>query len=115
MVGAFATALRLRASALLFDCSQPEVMGDALAAASAARRRTQAALRLGIYAYAFAPQAEQPLANEGLDPIRDDLTPAGYLAWVESWVRGGADIVGGCCGIGPEHIRAMRRALDPPA
>ncbi len=28
------------------------------------------------------------------------------------WVQAGAKIVGGCCRMGPEHIRAMRDALD---
>ena len=34
---------------------------------------------------------------------------AGTLA--RDWVARGADIVGGCCGIGPEHITALRAAL----
>lgn len=28
------------------------------------------------------------------------------------WVRAGANLVGGCCGITPEHIRLMREELD---
>jgi S-methylmethionine-dependent homocysteine/selenocysteine methylase len=30
---------------------------------------------------------------------------------VQNWVGKGATIVGGCCGIGPEHIAALRGAL----
>ena len=29
------------------------------------------------------------------------------------WVSNGVRMVGGCCGIGPEHIAAMRQALNP--
>ena len=30
------------------------------------------------------------------------------------WLAGGCRIVGGCCGAGPEHIRALRKAVDAP-
>ena len=103
-------AVRLGAQALLFNCSQPEVMGDAVAAAQAVLRETGARIPLGVYANAFAPQPAEATANDGLDEIRADLTPAGYLQWVRRWRDGGAAIVGGCCGIGPEHIGAMRAA-----
>ena len=29
----------------------------------------------------------------------------------EDWIAAGARIVGGCCGIGPEHIRALHQRL----
>lgn len=109
---AAATALRLGAAALLFNCSQPEVMGDAVEAARTAVQRAGATLAIGVYANAFAPQGPQAVANDGLDPIRDDLTPPGYLAWARAWRERGASIIGGCCGIGPEHIALMRQALD---
>lgn len=96
-------ALRLGAAALLFNCSQPEVMLAALQAARAAAP----GLPLGVYANAFPPMAADAEANSGLDPIRADLTPAGYAAFAQSWAAHGATIIGGCCGIGPEHIAAL--------
>ncbi|MDZ5650622.1 homocysteine S-methyltransferase family protein [Nitrospirillum sp. BR 11828] len=102
-------ALALGAAALLFNCSQPEVMGPALAAAQAAA--AGAALPLGVYANAFPPQPKDATANDGLDELRGDLTPASYLDWARRWVDAGAAIVGGCCGIGPDHIRALAAAL----
>ena len=95
------------AEALLFNCSQPEVMQHAIERARIEAQRLGAALRLGVYANAFPPQAEDAAANEGLSPLRDDLHPAGYLRWAERWIDAGATIVGGCCGIGPEHITAI--------
>ena len=72
---------------------------------------TQAtSLPLGVYANAFPPQPADAQANAGLDPIRDDLTPAGYLRFAEEWQARGASMVGGCCGIGPEHIAALSAA-----
>ena len=37
---------------------------------------------------------------------RVELDPAGYADWMAHWVAVGATIVGGCCGIGPDHIHA---------
>lgn len=100
---AAALAHEAGAEALLFNCSQPEVMGAAVRQARAA----SAAIPIGVYANAFPPQSEEATANETLLPIRQDLDPAGYLAWVQEWLDLGASIVGGCCGIGPEHIAAI--------
>ncbi|MEA1647546.1 homocysteine S-methyltransferase family protein [Nitrospirillum sp. BR 11164] len=102
-------ALALGAAALLFNCSQPEVMGPALAAARTAAAGTP--LPLGVYANAFPPQPKDATANDGLDELRADLTPASYLEWARRWVDAGAAIVGGCCGIGPDHIRALAAAV----
>jgi S-methylmethionine-dependent homocysteine/selenocysteine methylase len=112
VVDAVAAAERLGAQAVLFNCSQPEVMGEAV---SVARQWTSlhsgSSLRVGAYANAFAPPRNKAQANADLSEIRLDLTPDGYLAWVNDWIDRGADIVGGCCGIGPEHIRAIRESL----
>ena len=37
----------------------------------------------------------------------DDMTPAGYLNEVKSWIKNGAQIIGGCCGIGVDEIKAI--------
>ncbi|MDC7220543.1 MAG: homocysteine S-methyltransferase family protein [Spirochaetales bacterium] len=47
------------------------------------------------------------MANEELSTIRDDLDPQAYLGWIQEWVDLGASLLGGCCGIGPEHIALM--------
>jgi homocysteine S-methyltransferase len=43
--------------------------------------------------------------------IRPDLGPEAYLRWARRWARRwveqGASIVGGCCGMGPEHIARL--------
>jgi S-methylmethionine-dependent homocysteine/selenocysteine methylase len=103
-------SLRLGASAVLFNCSQPEVMAGAVVAAGERLQRKGAETPLGVYANAFPPQREDATANETLHDIRADLAPEGYLAFARSWRAHGARIIGGCCGIGPEHIAAMRAA-----
>jgi S-methylmethionine-dependent homocysteine/selenocysteine methylase len=37
--------------------------------------------------------------------------PAEYAACARSWLEAGASIVGGCCGTGPGHIRALRSVV----
>jgi S-methylmethionine-dependent homocysteine/selenocysteine methylase len=37
----------------------------------------------------------------------DNITPSEYLKKVKSWVEDGAQIVGGCCGVGVEEIKAI--------
>lgn len=99
-------------SAILFNCCQPEVIEGALKVASArlqALGRTD--IRLGAYANAFPPQPKEATANDGLDEIRADLGPQDYLGWAERWRGVGANLIGGCCGIGPEHIQALASRL----
>ena len=104
-------SIQFGAEAVLFNCSQPEVMGAAVTAACEVIAADQSAVQVGVYANAFPPQRTDAEANEDLLDIRADLTPAGYLDWARDWVARGAGIVGGCCGIGPEHIAALRAAL----
>ena len=46
--------------------------------------------------------------------FRDDLPPENYLAAAQRWVGLGTQVVGGCCGIGPEPIRVLREGLSSP-
>ena len=46
-----------------------------------------------------------------MNELRADLGPREYLTWVQTWLKDGADIVGGCCGVGPEHIALMRESV----
>ncbi len=106
-VAAVVTAmLELGSDAILFNCSQPEIMAGAVEAARSIRDARGSSARIGVYANAFPPQRDEA-ANEGLSDIRADLTPARYAQFAQEWRGHGADIIGGCCGIGPEHIAAL--------
>jgi len=37
----------------------------------------------------------------------DDVTPNDYLEYAKSWLKSGAQIIGGCCGLGVEEIKAI--------
>lgn len=41
-----------------------------------------------------------------------DLDPEGFVSACRSWRQAGASVLGGCCGVGPEHIRALGEALS---
>jgi S-methylmethionine-dependent homocysteine/selenocysteine methylase len=43
--------------------------------------------------------------------MRDDLDVQRYTDFVLEWVELGAEIVGGCCGIGPEYISSIHKRL----
>lgn len=111
VVDAVRSVIELNASAILFNCSQPEVMSPAIEAVSQELRRLHVDLPIGVYANAFPAQQIDAQANATLLEKRQDLDPAGYLAFVDTWCRLGATIIGGCCGIGPEHIATLHKRL----
>ena len=37
----------------------------------------------------------------------DNISPSNYLEEAKSWVANGAQIIGGCCGVGPDKIKAI--------
>jgi len=101
-------AVRLGAVAVLFNCSQPEVIASALKVARETLAEVGAEIPFGAYANAFQPKDESAEANREASHLRGDLEPAEYLDFARDWVTHGATIVGGCCGIGPDHIAALR-------
>ena len=98
-------------AAVLFNCSQPEVIGAAVDVARSITGRLGADIAIGVYANAFPPQPKEATANDGLDELREDLDPLGYLEWAKDWQHRGASMIGGCCGIGPQHIAELKRSL----
>ena len=42
----------------------------------------------------------------------DNITPNDYLEKAKSWVKDGARIIGGCCGVGVEEIKAISILKD---
>ncbi len=94
------------AKAVLFNCCQPEVI---LQAINEIKGLIPESVQIGAYANAFPPQDESATANDGLDEIRKDLDAPAYLGFAKQWQQAGASLVGGCCGIGPEHIAELSR------
>lgn len=59
-----------------------------------------------IGAYPDTGHYEPPLWN-----FAGRITPDAFVTAALGWIGQGARIVGGCCGIGPEHIAALRAAV----
>jgi S-methylmethionine-dependent homocysteine/selenocysteine methylase len=58
----------------------------------------------GVYAH----------SGEWIDPnwqFIDMISPEDYLTAAQRWIELGTQIIGGCCGIGPEHIRLLKERL----
>lgn len=98
------TALGIKAEAILFNCSQPEEMEPVLEIIDKKNINTP----YGVYANAFEPIRRDQKANTDDAIIRDDTDPDTYLNFAQKWKEQGATIIGGCCGIGPEHIEALK-------
>jgi homocysteine S-methyltransferase len=95
-------------AAVLANCSMPEAMAAAMAALS------PMGLPFGAYANGFSEISSLPLPDAVAAPDythRHDLTPEKYTAFAMRWVEMGASIVGGCCEVGPAHIRHLAGAL----
>ncbi len=102
------------ATGLMFNCSIPEVMTGALQEAKQAITALQSALQFGVYANKFTPiKSTQDSRSQEIE--MREIGPEEYVRFADTWRKLGAEIIGGCCGIGPEHIReidAWRRQLS---
>ncbi len=100
-------AVGTRVSAILFNCSPPEAITIALGHVHDALADNPRNIRVGAYANAFVPKAAGYAANEMVLGRRDDLTPADYRDVCAHWIGSGTSIIGGCCQMFPEHIKAL--------
>ncbi len=66
-----------------------------------ARLRARTDLPLGAYGNAGTPGRERG------EEIVCDVGPEEYGRLASEWVREGASMIGGCCGTGTQHIRAI--------
>lgn len=90
--------------ALLVNCSSPEAVGQALPFLA------NQGIPLGGYANGFVKISEEFMSQESTVDVlekREDLSPETYASFVGQWVKCGAEIVGGCCEVGPEHIAEL--------
>jgi S-methylmethionine-dependent homocysteine/selenocysteine methylase len=97
-----------RVAAVLANCSVPEAMEDALPVLGTFGKP------FGAYANGFTHISgnflkDAPTVKELTH--RHDLTPEKYGDFAMAWVGMGATIVGGCCEVGPAHIRHLKARL----
>ena len=87
--------------ALLVNCIPPDHVAGTIG-----YLRYFTDLPLGVYAN----------IERGFEPaaFSDGTPPVSYDDLALQWRAEGAQIIGGCCGVGPEHLKAARRKLAEP-
>ena len=96
-------------AAILFNCSQPEVMDDAVRMVVAYFADQANPPQVGVLANAFPLMDENYKgANETLHGLREDITPQAYADFAVQWAASGAGMIGGCCGITPDHLKLLK-------
>jgi S-methylmethionine-dependent homocysteine/selenocysteine methylase len=93
----------LRPDAILVNCVPPDMAASCLTTLAGATN-----LPIGCY-----PNAGAPDLDAGTWQFDPAWSPDRFAEASGEWVRVGAQVVGGCCGTTPEHVRALRAALPP--
>jgi S-methylmethionine-dependent homocysteine/selenocysteine methylase len=92
------------AQALLLNCSSPEAITKSIPLLSECR------VPIGAYANGFiniSDSFNKIGSTVDLLEKREDLTPVIYADFAEKWVDAGATLIGGCCEVGPAHIKEL--------
>jgi S-methylmethionine-dependent homocysteine/selenocysteine methylase len=74
---------------------------------------TPAALR-EVSEYWSGPVGAYPHSGEFIMPnwqFIDMISPEDFATQAQGWLETGVQLIGGCCGIGPEHIRLLKERL----
>ncbi|MCB5160487.1 homocysteine S-methyltransferase family protein [Marinomonas algarum] len=93
---------------IFFNCSIPEVMEQALQATNDILKKHNITLDIGVFANSFAPISQDHQANDNMQGCRD-VSPEQYFEYAKRWRYLGANIIGGCCGIWPSHIKMLSK------
>jgi S-methylmethionine-dependent homocysteine/selenocysteine methylase len=112
-------AVELGSVAVLINCTRPEIVGEGIRVLVATLAGSPH-VQIGAYPNAFETKEMKAVghsenqANQvlmGMRNIDEDV----LVKAVREWVKDGASIIGGCCGIYPEHIAMLAAAkLEAP-
>ena len=92
--------------AVVINCSKPEAVSQAMPILRESR------FAFGAYANGFtAIDALEPGGVVDVLEARHDLDPEQYAKFAAEWLDAGACVIGGCCEVGPDHIRALSELL----
>lgn len=94
------------AQAILYNCCNMENVEHAVAR-TAEMLGDDRRQMIGVYPNLFRKPSVG--ANVGITPLlTDEVSPAEYAEAAQGWADAGADIIGGCCGVSPDHIAALK-------
>ena len=97
----------LAPDALLFNCTSPEAIAGGLAQLADLTDKP-----LGAYPNRFNVPDGWTLDGDAQTELRE-LSVEAFVNHALQWRELGASLIGGCCGIGPEHIAAVAARLQP--
>ena len=88
--------------AVVINCSKPEAVSQAIPILQRSH------FAFGAYANGFtAVGALEPGGVVDVLEARRDLDPEQYAQFASEWLDAGATVIGGCCEVGPDHIKAL--------
>lgn len=94
-------------SAILFNCATPDAIEAGLIAAA-----PHVSCRIGGYPNRFLPPSPEWTLDSDEEILRNgELDVTAFVDWSKRFIGAGATYVGGCCGIGPDYIRALAESL----
>ena len=99
---------RHQPDAILINCSRPEAVSKGVEIIS------KFGFKFGAYANGFARISDGFLEDSPTVDVlerRQDMSPNHYAEFAMDWVALGATIVGGCCEVGPDHIKELAQRL----
>ena len=94
-------------NAVLFNCCLPETITEGLTQL----KSTKLPQLIGGYSNAFKKLRDKEKHVHGKLRKENDISPEDYYTHASHWHEIGATIIGGCCGIGIEHINYIRNYL----
>jgi S-methylmethionine-dependent homocysteine/selenocysteine methylase len=94
---------------LLINCSSPESISEAM---PILREKAGEGVEVGGYANGFVTVKSD---GKGGADYNEDLTPEAYAEIAHGWVGSGATVIGGCCGVFPEHIAELQSVVNEAA
>lgn len=107
LVDAQAVLKELGVARQLLNCSRPESIDSVFSDFA------QRASLCGAYANGFS-SVKDLLPGKTVEVLeaREDLDAEAYAKFAMKWVEEGAQLVGGCCEVGPQHISYLSQALQ---
>lgn len=99
---------RHQPDAILINCSRPEAVSKGVEIIS------KFGFKFGAYANGFTRISDGFLQDSPTVDVleqRQDMSPNHYAEFAMDWVALGATIVGGCCEVGPDHIKELAQRL----
>jgi len=110
---------QINLKAILFNCSEPEAITMALRSIKNNKylldKLKEQKILLGAYANRLTPIEDSWSLQESEETqsMRTDINPQQYFEdFVQEWVNDlGVQIIGGCCGVTPEHIAYIHEKM----